>query len=206
MQLRLRDAAGRWRWMKLWLTPWLSAPAEDPSGPVVEQLVCTLRDVDEAVRAERRLHWEARHDPLTGLAEPARPAGDAAAGGRRAGHPGPYVYFLDLDDFRRVNDALGHSAGDELLRTLAARLTVLVQPTDLVARFGGDELAVVSATEPAVLAQRMLSAVRGRTMLAGSEVTVSASIGVAMVAAPPSCPAMSSGGPTTRCTRPSGPV
>jgi diguanylate cyclase (GGDEF)-like protein len=183
MQLRIRDADGRWRWMKLWLTPWLSAPAEEPGGPVVEQLVCTLRDVDEAVRAEQRLHWEARHDPLTGLANRRGLQEMLQRVADELDNPCRYVYFLDLDDFRRVNDALGHSAGDELLRTLAARLTVLVQPTDLVARFGGDELAVVSATEPAVLAERMLSAVRGRTMLAGSEVTVSASIGVATVGA-----------------------
>jgi diguanylate cyclase (GGDEF)-like protein len=183
MQLRIRDATGRWRWMKLWLTPWLSAPADEPGGAVVEQLVCTLRDVDEAVQAEQRLHWEARHDPLTGLANRRGLQETLQRVADELDNPCRYVYFLDLDDFRRVNDALGHSAGDELLRTLAARLTVLVQPTDLVARFGGDELVVVSSTEPAVLAERMLSAVRGRTMLAGSEVTVSASIGVATVGA-----------------------
>ncbi len=183
MQLRIRDAAGRWRWMKLWLTPWLSAPADEPAGAPVEQLVCTLRDVDEAVRAEQRLHWEARHDPLTGLANRRGLQELLQRVADELDNPCRYVYFLDLDDFRRVNDALGHSAGDELLRTLAARLTVLVRPTDLVARFGGDELVVVSAIEPAVLADRMLAAVCGRTELAGSEVTVSASIGVATVGA-----------------------
>ncbi|HEX2904664.1 MAG TPA: EAL domain-containing protein [Jatrophihabitans sp.] len=178
MQLRIRDVTGRWRWMQLWLTPWLSSGGD---GPVVEQLVCTLRDVDESVRAEQRLHWESRHDPLTGLAN------------RRAMHellerlsddladPRRYVYFLDLDDFRRVNDALGHSAGDELLRTLAARISVLVHASDLVARFGGDELVIVSRMEPALLAPKMLTAVQARTMLAGSEVTVSASVGAAVL-------------------------
>jgi len=179
LQLRLRDAYGRWRWMRVWLTPWLAAT--ENGVPVVEQLVLTIRDVDEAVRAEHRLHWEARHDPLTGLAN------------RRALHelleqiaddlndPRRYVYFLDLDDFRRVNDALGHSAGDELLRSLAARLSVLVHPSDLVARFGGDELVVVSRIEPALLADRMLGSIRARTMVAGSEISVSCSLGVAVL-------------------------
>ncbi len=185
LQFRIRDAAGRWRWMHLWLTPWLSGPAgtgQDVVGEV-EQIVCTIRDVDESVRTEQRLQWEARHDPLTGLAnrrvitETLQRVADDLEDSRR------YVYFLDLDDFRRVNDALGHSAGDELLRTLAARITVLVHSEDVVGRFGGDELIVVSSIEPDRLAGRLLAAVRGRTMLAGSEFTVSCSIGVATVGA-----------------------
>ena len=182
-QFRIRDAAGRWRWMHLWLTPWLSGPSSDEQAETVEQIVCTLRDVDEAVRAEQRLQWEARHDPLTGLAnrrviaETLQQVSDDLDDDRR------YVYFLDLDDFKKVNDALGHSAGDELLRTLAARITVLVDAGDVVGRFGGDELIVVSATEPERLAPRLLAAVHGRTVLAGSEFTVSCSVGVATVGA-----------------------
>jgi len=182
MHLRIRDAAGGWRWLKLWLTPWLGGPGDDGS-PVVEQVVCTLRDVDEAVRAEQRLQWEARHDPLTGLANRRTLQEQLQRVADELDNRCRYVYFLDLDDFRRVNDALGHSAGDELLRTLATRLSALAQPADLVARFGGDELVVVSAAEPATLAERMLSAVRGTVLLAGAEVTVSCSIGVATVGA-----------------------
>lgn len=194
LQFRIRDSAGRWRWMHLWLTPWLSGPSHGEPlesvdgaaidlGRDVEQIVCTIRDVDETVRAEQRLQWEARHDPLTGLAnrrvltETLQKVADDLDDPRR------YVYFLDLDDFKKVNDALGHSAGDELLRTLAARITVLVQAADVVGRFGGDELIIVSAIEPARLADRLLAAVRGRTMLAGSEFTVSCSIGAATVGA-----------------------
>ncbi len=194
LRFRIRDSAARWRWMQLWLTPWLSEPTQHPDQPAgteeaiglggrVEQIVCTIRDVDEAVRAEQRLQWEARHDPLTGLAnrrvltEILQKLADDPDDPRR------YVYFLDLDDFKKVNDALGHSAGDELLRTLAARITVLVQAADVVGRFGGDELVIVSAIEPGRLADRLLAAVRGRTVLAGSEFTVSCSIGAATVGA-----------------------
>jgi len=179
MQLRIRDARGRWRWMQAWFTPWLGTSTD--GAPVIEQIVCTLRDVDAAIRAEQRLHWESRHDPLTGLAnrramhEMLEHVADDLADPRR------HVYFLDLDDFRRVNDALGHSAGDELLRSLAARISVLVHASDLVARFGGDELVIVSRIEPAALAPKMLTAVQGRTILAGSEITMSCSIGVALL-------------------------
>ena len=182
-RFRIQDGAGRWRWMQLWLTPWLSGPGADEQADTVEQIVCTLRDVDEAVRAEQRLQWEARHDPLTGLAnrrvitETLEKVSDDLDDERR------YVYFLDLDDFKKVNDALGHSAGDDLLRHLATRITVLVDPVDVVGRFGGDELIVVSSMEPERLAPRLLAAVHGRTMLAGAEFTVSCSIGVATVGA-----------------------
>jgi diguanylate cyclase (GGDEF)-like protein/PAS domain S-box-containing protein len=181
MQLRLQDASGRWRWFQLWLTPWLSGRSEGSGEHVIEQIVCTLRDVDESVRAEQRLQWEARHDPLTGLVnrrglhETLQRVADDPEDRRR------FVYFLDVDDFRRVNDALGHSAGDDLLRTLAARITVLVEQADVVGRFGGDELVLVSSRQPPELAERLLSAISGPMMLAGSEVTVSGSVGVATI-------------------------
>jgi diguanylate cyclase (GGDEF)-like protein/PAS domain S-box-containing protein len=174
VRFRIKDAAGRWRWMHIWVAPWMSH-----TDGRVEQIVCTIRDVDEAVRAERRLVWEAGHDPLTGLAnrrvinETLQTAADDPDDLRRS------VYFIDLDDFKKVNDALGHSAGDELLRTLAARITALVGSSDVVGRFGGDELIIVSSIVAANLAERLLAAIRRPATIGGTEVTVSCSIGIA---------------------------
>jgi PAS domain S-box-containing protein len=76
VRFRIKDGSGRWRWMHIWVAPWMSG-----LDGRVEQIVCTIRDVDEAVRAEKRLLWEAGHDPLTGLAN-RRVITDAAAGSR----------------------------------------------------------------------------------------------------------------------------
>ena len=177
VRFRIKDASGRWRWMHMWAAPWMSRP-----NGGVEQIVCTIRDVDEAARAEQRLLWEAGHDPLTGLAnrrvinETLQAASSDPSDLRR------HVYFIDLDDFKKVNDALGHSAGDELLRTLAARITVLVGSSDVVGRFGGDELIIVSEVGPENLAERLLTAIRRPATIGGAELTVSCSIGIAKMA------------------------
>jgi diguanylate cyclase (GGDEF)-like protein/PAS domain S-box-containing protein len=176
VRFRIKDGSGRWRWMHIWVAPWMSG-----LDGRVEQIVCTIRDVDEAVRAEKRLLWEAGHDPLTGLAnrrvitETLQKAADDPNHARR------YVYFVDLDDFKKVNDALGHTAGDELLRTLAARISVLVSASDVVGRFGGDELIIVSSMAPEDLGDRLLAAIRRPVIFGTAEVSVSGSVGIALI-------------------------
>src|SRR5205823_5050375 len=89
-----------------------------------------------------RLRHEATHDPLTGLANRARFLDHVNA--MIGNGPGPLigVLYVDLDEFKPVNDRLGHAAGDEVLRTAARRLEASVRESDLVARLGGDEFAI----------------------------------------------------------------
>ncbi|MHB1224566.1 MAG: sensor domain-containing protein, partial [Gemmatimonadaceae bacterium] len=149
-----------------------------------------IRLVDEIRRSEERLAHQAFHDPLTDLANRALfldRVGHALA--RRTRHPTPLaVLFIDLDDFKKVNDSLGHPAGDRLLVVAAERLSICVRGSDTVARLGGDEFAVlvedaVSPSEVLAIADRVATALRAPFHIAGTEVFVSASIGVAPAAA-----------------------
>lgn len=94
------------------------------------------------------------------------------------------VMFLDIDHFKRINDTLGHDAGDELLRVVALRIRGALRGRDLVARFGGDEFCVVasldSPSNPQILAQRLLEQMKEPISLAGRMVTMTTSIGISL--------------------------
>jgi diguanylate cyclase (GGDEF)-like protein len=135
----------------------------------------------------RRLEHQALHDPLTGLANRALFRDRLLqALTRRARHPAPLaVLFLDLDDFKDVNDGLGHAAGDELLAKAAARLRRCVREADTLARLGGDEFAILleqpaDEQAAAAVAARIVAALAEPFQLHGQEVRVTASIGVAL--------------------------
>ena len=156
---------------------------DDPTG-----WVATVDDVSERVQAERRLAHDATHDQLTQLPNRAllsdriRQAGNrlerAEAGSVLA------LLFLDLDDFKAVNDRYGHAAGDHVLRTTAARLSHTVRAGDTVARLGGDEfVAVCELTdigEVDGLVARVEASVATPIHLRDGTVTPHASIGIAV--------------------------
>jgi diguanylate cyclase (GGDEF)-like protein/PAS domain S-box-containing protein len=126
-----------------------------------------LLDIEERKRFEGELGYMADHDPLTGLLNRrafVRELSDRIVQARRQGGGGGVVLFLDIDDFKHVNDTLGHSAGDQAVAGVARVLEQQVRETDVLARLGGDEFGVLlpSATlaEAEALAARLLGAVR----------------------------------------------
>jgi len=155
--------------------------------PNVHGIVVTLRDVSDRKAFERKLRHQALHDSLTGLANRAlfTDRVQHALSRRSRGSHDVVVMFLDLDDFKTVNDSLGHAAGDELLTAIASRLSENVRPGDTSARLGGDEFAVLleGPTCPQAAfaaAERLLAALVEPVTLDGAEVDITASLGIAI--------------------------
>jgi diguanylate cyclase (GGDEF)-like protein/PAS domain S-box-containing protein len=159
----------------------------DGSGLPV-RMIGTAQDVTERKQADDALAHQASHDALTGLPNRALfldRLGHALARARRSGSR-IAVVFLDLDDFKLVNDTRGHDVGDLLLLALAPRLSAAVRPGDTVARFGGDEFVVLcddlaGEDDAITIAQRMSDACSRPVTIRGYEHLVSVSAGVAMV-------------------------
>src|SRR6185503_13586796 len=121
-----------------------SRSVRNPATDRVDEIICVSRDVTERKRVEEQIEYQAYHDALTGLPN-RRLFRDrltvALAHARRMKHP-LAVMFLDLDRFKVVNDTLGHSTGDELLKAVGARLQVSLREEDSIARMGGDEFTI----------------------------------------------------------------
>jgi diguanylate cyclase (GGDEF)-like protein/PAS domain S-box-containing protein len=149
-------------------------------------LVLTMRDVTEQRQLEDELKYRAFHDSLTGL--PNRllfqdRAAHALAQARRTGRI-TGVLFVDLDDFKVVNDTMGHAVGDQLLAATGARLGAAVRESDTAARLGGDEFALIieqvqDSAEVEALAERVVQAFSDPFALPGGAVITTVTVGVA---------------------------
>jgi diguanylate cyclase (GGDEF)-like protein/PAS domain S-box-containing protein len=180
LSARFRDAAGGWRHVE--------AVAENRlHDPAVEGVVLSMRDVSERHALEEELRRRAFHDALTGLANRAlfEDRLRHALARMRRDQRSVAVLFVDLDDFKTINDSLGHTAGDELLRKAAERISSVVRPVDTAARLGGDEFAILVETMPddmgaQAVAERVLDTLKSPFELAGRELIVTASVGLAL--------------------------
>jgi diguanylate cyclase (GGDEF)-like protein/PAS domain S-box-containing protein len=175
---RVRHFDGTWRHVEVITTNLLG----DLS---VEGMVLTMRDIGERIGLEEELKHQAFHDSLTGLANRALfhdRLGHALL--RAVGSTSPLaILFIDLDDFKLVNDSLGHPAGDELLVAAADRISASLRASDTAARFGGDEFAVLleQTTDPDevfAVADRIISELAVPVDIQGHQITAGASIGI----------------------------
>jgi diguanylate cyclase (GGDEF)-like protein/PAS domain S-box-containing protein len=180
IEVRARHADATWRRLTINGTNMV----RDQS---VGGVVINIRDVTERTTLEEQLKYQAYHDPLTKL--PNRTLfRDRLQQALEAGTM-PAVLFLDLDDFKAVNDSMGHAVGDELLNHVAERLMNCLRPEDLAARLGGDEFAVLvedaaSADDAARVAERVIEMLSRPFRLHGKELSVHGSIGVAAASGP----------------------
>ncbi len=153
-------------------------------GPLV---VSTVRDVTDRMNAEEMVRYLAYHDNLTGLAnrfllaeELERELSSAERHGDTTG-----IAYIDLDDFKPVNDTMGHSVGDQALRIVAERLSAAVRESDLVARMGGDEFIVLlprlsRPQDLPAIAAKIAEEVSKPMRIAEHRFSVSVSIGLAL--------------------------
>jgi diguanylate cyclase (GGDEF)-like protein/PAS domain S-box-containing protein len=176
VEWRFRQSDGSWLHAEILATNLLR-------DTTVKGIVLNTRDVSERRRLEEQLTHQAFHDPLTGLANRALfrdRVSHALALAQRRGSP-VTVLFLDLDDFKKVNDSLGHSEGDRLLMAAAERFLACARSADTVARLGGDEFAILieGADGQEGLSDRLAAAMSHPFSLSGTQLRVTASIGVA---------------------------
>jgi diguanylate cyclase (GGDEF)-like protein/PAS domain S-box-containing protein len=179
-ELRLRHVEGSWREFEVIANNLTHQPA-------VAGIVLTSRDITERKAFERDLQHLAFHDALTGLPNRALLTDRLERALARADRQfrSVAVLFIDLDNFKLINDGLGHGAGDRLLVAFAERLKACIRAEDTAARLGGDEFVVLledvhDRQEATDLAERIADALRSAVSLGDREVMVSASIGVAV--------------------------
>lgn len=150
------------------------------------QFIGLVSDISDEEAARQRIEFLALHDPLTGLPNRGHFNEALGAGCERCSEQPGALLFIDLDDFKPINDCYGHEAGDEVLITVAKRLRHSLAEQDMVARLGGDEFVVLlvgpATSGPAlVIAQRLLEVISQPMTLFGNTCQLTASIGIALM-------------------------
>jgi diguanylate cyclase (GGDEF)-like protein/PAS domain S-box-containing protein len=178
LEFRARHADGSWRTLEAIAKNLLDDPA-------VNGVVVNYRDITERKTLEQELRHQAFHDVLTGLANRSLfrdRLGHALARATRGRGP-TAVLYLDLDEFKVVNDRLGHAAGDRLLVAVGERLRSATRAEDTVARLGGDEFAIIveenQPAEAAIAAGRILAVLAAPFRIDEVEISIRGSIGIA---------------------------
>ena len=180
VEFRVRHADGSWPFFEAGCVRW-------PDGSGTEAYAVYLRDITVRKAVEQDLAYRALHDPLTGV-------GNRRLLTDRLGHAvartlrrqtSCAVLYVDIDNFKSINDAFGHEAGDHLLATLARWMIDCLRPEDTVARLGGDEFTVLiedAATpeDAADVAGRLAEALRSPVEWRGGRLRVTVSIGIAL--------------------------
>jgi diguanylate cyclase (GGDEF)-like protein/PAS domain S-box-containing protein len=179
MEWQLRDADGSFYFVE-------SIGINLLDDPHVAGIVITTRNITERKNLEAQLMHQAFHDPLTNLANRVlfRDRVEHALMRYKRQETPLAVLFLDLDDFKTINDSLGHAAGDDLLKSVAERLLGCVRFGDTVARLGGDEFAILledteQANNAVTIAERVLDCAREPFNVGGFDVKVGISVGIA---------------------------
>ena len=184
MEYRLRHVSGEYRWIVDH-----GNPRHDADGRFIGYTGYCL-DITEAKKADAEIQRLAYHDDLTGLPNRALfldRLGQALSVARRGGHHGA-VIFVDLDQFKRVNDVHGHAVGDALLEQVARRLSHYLRDADTVARLGGDEFVVLlpelaynaedAATLALTVAEKLRAALATPVQIGAQEFNTGASLGI----------------------------
>jgi diguanylate cyclase (GGDEF)-like protein/PAS domain S-box-containing protein len=180
VEFRLRHRNGSWRTFESLGTNCLG-------NPHIKGVVWNSRDITDRKVIQQRIQHLAYHDNLTGLPNRGLLQDRLARAIARADRSGKKVavLFIDLDNFKNINDTLGHDVGDELLRQVSRRLTECVRLEDTIARQGGDEFIVLldqldDGRNASIVAQKILNSLRHPITLGGTEQHVSGSVGIAV--------------------------
>jgi len=164
----------------VWTRTWVSM-MDDGEGDTIA--IAHIEDITEQRHTAERMEWAATHDGLTGLPNRFRFL-ERLGGYVENDSPGTVaLLFIDIDNFKVINDSLGHDAGDQLLRVLSERLRAVVRDRDMLGRFGGDEFIVMvrdatGGMDPVAIAERLRAEIAKPIEIDGAELFVTASIGI----------------------------